>query len=126
MNDAVDVFMNLVTDMPQNPDRIDNVKTYLRQEALTTHPDFRSKAQYLTALEHIGYKGDPAQENLPKIDALTFDDIVKFYEQNIKGRKYCIGIIGNSKMIDTEKLEKYGKVVKLNKNRLFNSKDSLF
>ena len=29
-------------------------------------------------------------------------------------------------MIDTEKLEKYGKVVKLNKNRLFNSKDSLF
>ena len=126
VNDAVDVFMNLVTDMPQNPDRIDNVKTYLRQEALTTHPDFRSKAQYLTALEHIGYKGDPAQENLPKIDALTFDDIVKFYEQNIKGRKYCIAIIGNSKMIDTEKLEKYGKVVKLNKNRLFNSKDSLF
>lgn len=74
----------------------------------------------------MGYKGDPAQENLPKIDALTFDDIVKFYEQHIKGKKYSIGIIGNPKSIDTEKLGKYGKVVKLNERKIFNTKDTLF
>ena len=33
-----------------------------------------------------GYTDDPAKENLPKVDALTFDDIVKFYEENIKGK----------------------------------------
>lgn len=126
VNDAVDVFMGLLTDMPKNPERIDNIKSFLRQEALTSHPDFRSKSQYMKIYERMGYKGDPAQENLPKIDALTFDDIVKFYEDNIKGKPYSIGIIGNPKDIDTAKLSKYGKVVKLSERKLFNTKDAMF
>ena len=126
VNDAMDVFMSLLTDMPQNPDRIDNIKSYLRQEALTSHPDFRTKAQYMEVFRRMGYEGDPAKENLPKIDALTFDDIVRFYEQHIKGKHYRIGIIGNPKLIDTDRLEKYGKVVKLSERKLFNAKDALF
>lgn len=125
-NDAVDVFMGLINDMPQNAGRIDNIKSYMRQEALSSHPDFRYKAQYLKMYRQMGYKGDPAEENLPKIDALTFDDIVKFYEENIKGKPYAIGIMGNPKDIDLKKLEKYGKVVKLNERKLFNTKDTLF
>jgi len=125
-NDAIDVFMGLINDMPKNPERISNIKSYMRQEALSSHPDFRYKAQYLKMYQQMGYKGDPAEENLPKIDALTFDDIVKFYEENIKGKPYAIGIMGNPKDIDLKKLEKYGKVVKLNERKLFNTKDSLF
>ena len=111
-NDAIDVFMGLINDMPKNADRI----------ALTNHPDFRSKAMYLVNLGYQGYTEDPAKEQLPQIDALTFDDIVKFYETNIKGKPYAIAIMGNPKMIDLKKLEKYGKVVKLNDNKLFNTK----
>ena len=125
-NDALDVFMGLVTDMPKNADRIDNIKSYIRQEMLTTHPSFRDKAENMRELQRIGYNADPAKENLPKVDALTFDDIVKFYEENIKGKPYCIGVMGNPKDIDVKKLEKYGKVVKLNERKLFNTKDVLF
>lgn len=126
VNDAMDIFMDLLTNMPENPERIDNIKSYLRQEALTTHPDFRDKAQYLRIYKQLGYNGDPAQENLPKIDALTFNDIINFYKQNIQGKNYSIGIIGNPKLIDLQKLEKYGKVVKINERKLFNTKDTLF
>lgn len=125
-NDAIDVFMSLLTDMPQNPERIDNIKSYLRQAALTDHPDFRQKAPYLVSLGYRGYSDDPAKENLAKIDALTFDDIVNYYKQHIQGKPYCIGIMGNPKMIDLDKLAKYGKVVKLSDKKLFNSKDSFF
>ena len=118
--------MDLLTNMPENPERIDNIKSYLRQEALTTHPDFRDKAQYLRIYKQLGYNGDPAQENLPRIDALTFNDIINFYKQNIQGKNYSIGIIGNPKLIDLQKLEKYGKVVKINERKLFNTKDTLF
>ncbi len=118
--------MELISDMPKNAERIENIKSYMRQEALTSHPDFRYKAQYLRMYQRMGYQGDPAEENLKKIDALTFDDIVKFYEENIKGKPYCIGIMGNPKDIDLKKLEKYGKVVKLNERKLFNTKDALF
>ena len=126
VNDAVDVFMGLVTDMPRNAARIDNIKSYLRQEALSSHPDFRDKAQYLRIFQRMGYEDDPARENLPKIDALTFDDIARFYEQNIQGRPYAIGIIGNPKMIDLDRLAKYGKVIRLNDRKLFNTEDTLF
>jgi len=125
-NEAVEVFMGLVNDMPEYSERIDNIKSYLRQEALTTHPSFRSKAMSLVSLEQMGYTDDPAKENLAKIDALTFDDIVKFYKENIQGKPYRIAIMGNPKMIDLKALEKFGKVVKLSENRLFNSKDKLF
>ena len=125
-NDALDVFMGLVNDMPQNADRIDNIKSYLRQSALTNHPDFRSKAQYLVNLGYQGYTDDPAKEQLTQIDALTFDDIVKFYEEHVKGKPYHIAIMGNPKMIDMKRLEKYGKVVRVNDRKLFNTKDTLF
>ena len=125
-NDALDVFMGLVNDMPQNADRIDNIKSYLRQSALTNHPDFRSKAQYLVNLGYQGYTDDPAKEQLTQIDALTFEDIVKFYETYIKGKPYHIAIMGNSKLIDLKRLEKYGKVVRVNDRKLFNTKDTLF
>lgn len=125
-NDALDVFMGLINDMPKNAERIENIKSYMRQEALSSHPDFRYKAQYLKRYQQMGYEGDPAAEKLPKIDALTFDDIVKFYEQNIKGKPYAIGIMGNPKDIDLKKLEKYGKVIKVNERKLFNAKDTMF
>ena len=80
----------------------------------------------LVDLGYRGYTDDPAKENLPKVDALTFDDIVKFYEDNIKDKPYCISIMGNPKNIDLKRLEKFGKVVKLNERKLFNTKDALF
>ena len=105
-NDALDVLMGLVNDMPKNPERIDNIKSYLRQAMLTSHPSFRNKAMELVDLGYRGYTDDPAKENLPKVDALTFDDIVKFYEENIKDKPYCISIMGNPKNIDLKRLEK--------------------
>ena len=125
-NEALDVFMGLVNDMPLNPERIDNIKNYLHQSALSNQPSFRNKAQYLVALQYQGYNDDPAKEQLPKIEALTFDDIVNYYQQNIKGKPYCIAIMGNPKQIDLKQLEKYGKVIRLSDRKLFNSKDSLF
>ena len=125
-NDALDVFMELINNMPQNKERMDNIKSYIRQETLTTHPSFRNKAEIFRTLTRKGYKDDPAKENLPKIEALTFEDIEKFYEDNIKGKPYCIGIMGNPKNIDLKRLEKYGKLIKLNERKLFNSKDALF
>lgn len=124
--EALTLYMDLLRNMPKNPDRMDNIKSYLRQEALTTHPDFRDKSQIFEYFKRKGYTQDPAIENVPKIDALTFDDIVKFYESNIKDKPISIGIMGNPKNINVEELKKFGKVVKLTEKKLFNSKDAMF
>ena len=38
----------------------------------------------------------------------------------------AIGIMGNPKNINQEDLKKFGKVVRLNEKRLFNTKDTFF
>ena len=125
-NEALALYMDLLRNMPENPDRMDNIKSYLRQEALTTHPDFRDKAQYFEQYKRVGYTQYPAIENIPKIDALTFDDIMKYYKENIKDKPIAIGIMGNPKDINVEELKKFGKVVRLTEKKLFNTKDTLF
>lgn len=124
--DALNVFLGLINDMPENPERIDNIKSYLRQEALSSKPNARQKAQVFEYFKRMGYTQDPAAENLAKIDALTFDDIVKFYNENIKGKPIAIGVMGNPKEINMDELKKFGKVVRVNERRLFNSKDTFF
>lgn len=125
-NEAVEVLMGLVKEMPRYPDRMGNIKSYLRQSMLSQHPNFRQKASYLISLKEQGYDDDPAKENLSKVDALTFDDMVRFYEQHIQGKPYAIAIMGNPKLIDLKRLEKLGKVVRISERTLFNTKDALF
>lgn len=124
--EALTIFKGLIDDMPEIPERINNIKSYLRQEALTSKPNPREKAQTFEYYKRKGYTQDPAAENLAKIDALTFEDIVKFYNENIKGKPVAIGIMGNPKEINMEELKKFGKVVRLNEKKLFNPKDVLF
>jgi hypothetical protein len=59
---------------------------------------------------------------MPAYNNLTFDEIVKFYNENIKGRPIVIGIVGNPKMIDEKALAKYGKVIKLSTSKVFSDK----
>lgn len=120
--DAIDIFMGLLTDMPSYTDRIINIKDYLREGLQTSKPGFRSKSQVYEAWKRLGFTQDPAVTQLPQIESLSFEDVVKFYQENVKGRPIAIGIIGDPKRIDLTAIEKYGKVVKLNKNKLFSTK----
>lgn len=124
--EALSIYMDLLRNMPENADRIDNIKSYLRQEMLTTHIPFRYKSQYYEMYKRVGYNQDPAITNIPKVDALTFDDIVKYYKENVKDKPIVIGIMGNPKNIKVEELNKFGKVIRINEKRLFNTKDTLY
>jgi len=118
--DAVDLYLELLNDMPLHPERIDNIKTYLKQSALTTKPPFRTKSQRFADWEKLGYTDDPAKLNMGEINNLTFDQIQNFYEKNIKGKPIAIIIMGDRKLIDTKQIEqKHGKITRLNSKQLF-------
>ena len=67
----------------------------------------------------MGYTQDPAIDKMKKIETLKFEDIIDFYNENIKGKPVVIAIVGNPKDFDTKALEKYGKVVKDSESKLF-------
>ena len=120
--DAIDVYMELLTNMPQYTDRMPNIKNFLKETASVEKPHFRDASQTYQDWKLKGYLKSPAETNMPVFDSMTFNDIVKFYNENIKGRPITIGIVGNPKMIDEKLLAKYGKVVKLSTSRVFNDK----
>lgn len=122
VTEALDVYTGLLKEMPQYPDRISNIKNYLREVTLTSKPEFRDLSQTIESWKHRGYTEDPIKENLDKINKLTFDDIIKYYKDNVKGRPWAIAIIGDPVKIDTKALEKYGKVIKLSETKLFSEK----
>jgi predicted Zn-dependent peptidase len=120
--DAIEVYSDLLTDMPQYPDRTVNIKSFLKGTATVEKPHFRSASQIFESWKLRGYTKSPAETNKAAVDNLTFDDIVKFYNENIKGRPLVIAVVGNPKMIDTKTLEKYGKVIKLSASKVFSEK----
>ncbi len=118
--DAVDVFMDLINNMPEHPERLDNIKTLLRQGYLTSKPSFRGKSQTYDYWQQMGYNEDPAKVNLSKIDELTWDEIVTYYEANLKNQPVSIVIVGDPKLINLKQIEgKYGKVKKISKSKIF-------
>jgi predicted Zn-dependent peptidase len=124
--EALQVFLDLIRDMPENADRIGNIKSFLKEYYQTTYPSFRNKALYIERQKRLGYAADPSIENIPRVETLTFDDIVGFYKEYLKDKPLVIGIMGNPKFISNDELKKIGKVVRINDKILFNDKDRLF
>ena len=117
---AIDIYMDLLKEMPLYPERIDNIKTYLKLSALSNKPSFRNKSQTFRDWQKLGYDVDPAEKNIPLIDKLSFKQIVEFYETEIKGKPVTIVIVGNPKDMDLKEIQKsHGKIIKLRENNIF-------
>ena len=126
--DAINVYMDILNDMPADSTNIEALRAALRQAAQTAKPTMRNKAYTFAAWKQVGYNDDPAKVNADKINAITFDDIEKFYEDNIKGKPVTIILMGDPKKIDLKAIQsKVGcKVTKLSSAKIFNSYDELF
>ena len=126
--DAISVYMDILTDMPKDSTNIEALRAALKQAAQTAKPSMRGKAATFEAWQRLGYKEDPSKVNAAAIDALTFNDIEKFYEENIKGKPVTIILMGDPKKIDLKAIQtKCGcKVTKLSPAKLFNSVDELY
>lgn len=118
--DAIDVFMGLLNDMPNYPERIDNIQNYLEQVYIGSKPGMRSKSQVFEYWKRLGYTDDPAKANLAALKDLSYDDIKTFYEENVKGKPVTIVIIGDPKSINMKQIKaNYGKITKVSPSKLF-------
>ena len=120
---AIDVYMDLVRNMPVKANRMDVLKKKLELSAATTRPDFRSIPMTLDYWERMGYTEDPVKFQLSTTETMTFDDIVNFEKTHIKDQPMAIMIVGDKKRIDMKALAKYGKVIELKPYEIFSKLD---
>ena len=125
--DAISTYMDILTDMPKDSTNFEALRASLKQAGQTAKPDMREKAAAYEYWKRLGYTEDPAKVNAPKIESLTFNDIERFYEDNIKGKPVTIILMGDPKKIDLKAIEaKMGcKVTKLSPAKIFNSTQEL-
>lgn len=118
-SDAIGLYLNLVNEMPKVPERMETMKDYLHKSLLTDKPAFRYASQIYESYKLLGFKEDPAKTIVPGVEKMSFDDVVSFYLENLKGKPIAIGIVGDPRIIDLKGLEKYGKVERLIVSELF-------
>ena len=66
-----------------------------------------------------GFVMDPNKFVLSRIDELKFQDIINFYEAEIKNRPIVMAIYGDIDKVDIKKLENFGTIKKVKKSDIF-------
>jgi zinc protease len=117
--DAIDVMVELVTKLPEHPDRIELVRGALVRGTETDSPSFRDLQDRMEEWQFEGDRGDPRREALPAYRKLEFADIMAFYRAHVAGRPLAIMVAGDPRKVKAKDLKRYGKVVRLREWQLY-------
>ena len=121
VNTVVDIYMDLIKNMPKFKSYGNNIKTTVMTELAEDYVTFRGKSSYYeNTVKKMGFTEDPNKTWYKQAENLTFDNIAKFYDEKIKNAPVIIVIHGNPKYIDIKSIEKkYGKVNRVPISKIF-------
>lgn len=111
--DAVNVVMGLLKDMPRYETRLPAIREGLILTSSSDKPAFRDLSLTAEAFLKTGYTKDPNELNFKNFPKLQFDDIISFYENNIKNKPATVTIYGDASQFDLNTLRALGKVIEL-------------
>lgn len=115
-NEAIEVMLKLLTDMPKYPARLKPFKTYALSTVSTNYPSQRERSEAIEALQLKGFTEDPLDNEFKTLNDIQFDDIYNYYEKNIKSHPIIITIYGDKSKIDMDKLKAIGEIIELKKS----------
>ena len=115
---ATTLAYSLIQDLPKKEERLEAVKQSAKLSQFSEFPNFRNITMEVEEYINLGFTEDPNRKAFTEYDSMTFEDIYKFYESNIKYQPTFLGIYGNSKKIDLKSLEKIGTVKKVKKEEV--------
>jgi predicted Zn-dependent peptidase len=111
--EGMEAMTDLITNMPEKPDRMEGIRKAMLQSVFTSRPDFRNLGSTVARWRLQGYDSDPGEIRYSVYNRIDFNDIVKFYKDQIGDKPHLITVTGNLKKMDRKELEKLGKMVEL-------------
>lgn len=117
--DGITAMRELITDMPIREEKFNASKEALLKSRASNYIGFRNKPSTVRYWITQGYDHDPRQETTELIRKATFDDVLGFYNRNIKGRPVVIMMSGNTKKLNKKELGNFGEVTKLKYKDIF-------
>ncbi len=121
---AVDAMLELMNNMPQAEKQFKAAKNAtLKKIAAQRITKSNIYWSYESLLDR-GIDYDIRKDVYAEIKNTTMKDLVKFFNENIKGSKYTALVIGNKKDMKMDALKKLGTVKELDIDYLFNYKNT--
>ncbi len=118
--DAVYIMDSLISKMPEKAGRMPNIVSALLQSINSGKPEWRNLSETVEAWILQKYKEDPRILQFEIFNSIDFKDIIVFYQNNIQKRPRLITIVGNKEKINFKELEKFGKIIELDKKQILN------
>ncbi len=118
-NEAIDVMLQLINNMPVKPERMERIRSSLIEESQSSKPNFRNLLDKVETWKQEGYESDPNEIYLEKYNEIQFEDIMKLYKTEIQNKPLIITIVGDVKSFDLKKLAEYGEVINVKQSELF-------
>jgi predicted Zn-dependent peptidase len=119
MGEAIDAMLTLMNDMPRADDQFEGS----RLAALKKIETSRTKSQnifwrYLSAKKY-GREGDLNQDIYSALKQSDFEDLNRFFNEQVKGKDYTFIVIGHRDKVDMDALKELGPVKELSLEELF-------
>lgn len=111
--EGTEALYNLITNMPEKPDRMDVIRRGLIQAIHTQNPSFRYISSTISNWKFKGYESDPRESQMKVYESIQFEDIVKTYKKFVQGKNIVITVSGDFKKINKKAFEKYGTIIEL-------------
>ncbi|MDR2970202.1 MAG: insulinase family protein [Tannerellaceae bacterium] len=117
--DAMSVLDSLIREMPERPERFEELRQTVFNHVNNEYPSFRKLSSVIAHQRREGYAEDPNKTYLQNVNRMEMKDIIDFHQNNIKGKPVVYVITGNSKHIDMQKLAAFGTIVQLKKKDIY-------
>ncbi len=117
--DAIAAFDEIINEMPRSEAAFQLAKAGLDARCRTERDINDDMAFSYLANKALGYDHDPRREIFELLPKVTLDDLEAFQKENVKGRVFNIGILGDVDELPIDELRKLGKVVMLTTEDIF-------
>lgn len=103
----------LLVDFPDKPEKFETAKTSAIKKMEAEYITFRRIPAQIHSWQERGYKSDPTMDRIKIMQAMSYQDIQKFHEENVAKRPLVITVAGDKKRIDMKALGEGYKVIEL-------------
>lgn len=118
-NEGIEVFYDLITNMPERMEKFNASKDALILSRASDYVSFRDIPSSVSNWLEMGYNNDPRQATTELIKQTEYKDVYEFYKKNVADRPVVIMMSGNKKKIDMKALGKFGNVKELKYKEIF-------
>ncbi len=114
-NEALEVFLGLINDMPQKKNRMELIRRGMEQVAYSSRPGFREMTDWAVGMMKLGYDSDPNKVLAEMAPKMTWDQLYQYYVEVVENpdSPLIMAITGASDRFDMGKIEKLGKVIRV-------------